>query len=92
MVPCRAGGQEGAGNIVGEGGRPQKRGSSCLSSEESDSERENAHSRSHSQQLKSRAFTDCLWMRGSSTGLQAGGHCLPVSTKPSLLSSVTFNR
>lgn len=32
-VPCRAGGQEGAGNIREEGGRPEKRESSCLSSE-----------------------------------------------------------
>lgn len=32
-VPCRAGGQEGAGNIRKEGGRPEKRESSCLSSE-----------------------------------------------------------
>lgn len=55
MVPCRAGGQEGAANI-GEGGRPEERESSCLSSEEPDSERENAHSRSHSQQLKSRGI------------------------------------
>lgn len=31
-----------------EGGRLEKRKSSCLSSDESDSERENGHSRSHS--------------------------------------------
>lgn len=36
-----------------EAGRREKRESSCLSREEPDSERENAHSRSHSKQMKS---------------------------------------
>lgn len=50
MAPCGAGGQEGAGHIVEEGGRLGRRESSCLSSAEPDSERENAYSRSHSKQ------------------------------------------
>lgn len=39
-VPCRAGGQEGPGNIREEGGRPEKRESSHLSSECSGPEKE----------------------------------------------------
>lgn len=40
MVPCGAGGQEGAGNTREEGGRLEKRESSCLSSDCSGPERE----------------------------------------------------
>lgn len=72
-----------------EGGRLEKRKSSCLSSDESDSERENGHSRSHSEPG---AFTDCLWIRDNPTACGLEGALSMSAPKPFPFPSVTSDR